>query len=395
MFVSDFPLKGERMQQSHDPALHLRSITGLRFVASFLVLICHIGFFFMPRIETEGNTVTMFIYAAGSMSLSFFFLISGFILTWIARPQEPKKAFWRRRVAKVLPNHLVTLAIAVVLMVTAGVGLTVSNTVPALFLVQGWIPSQSVVFNFYSNDPTWSLSCEVLFYLAFPWLLVLARRIRPERLWACVGALIAVVLVVPLLAGLLPDDEIALGNMEPWLHVWFVNFLPLSRLLEFAIGILVAQIVINGKWIRVGLIPAGVLSVVGCAAMPYVPDGYNFVAVTVVPLVLVIGEAATADISGRRTAFSGRTMVWLGEISFALFMVHWLVIVYGPMDAGDPTAMATTASGMLLDTALSIAISLVLAWLLFVLVERPVVRRWSRPRRKPTVTAAPVPTPGS
>jgi mycarose O-acyltransferase len=368
------------MQQSHDPTLHLRSITGLRFVASFLVLICHIGFFYLP--QTESNPVTMLVYAAGSLSLSFFFLISGFILTWIARPIESALAFWRRRLVKIMPNHLVTLAAAVVLMVGAGVAVTVTNTVPALFLLQGWFPSQEVVFNFFSNDPTWSLSCEVLFYLSFPWLLRLVRRIRPEWLWACLGVLVAIVMVVPLLARLLPDDEIALGNLEPFLHVWAVNFFPLSRVLEFMIGILVAQIVVSGKWVRVGLIPASVLVVIGCVLMPVVPAGYSFVAATVVPLALLIGESATADIKGRRTAFNGRVMVWLGEISFALFIVHWLVVVYGPMRAVDQASMVRTPGGMVFGAVSTIALSILLAWLLTVLVERPAVRRWSRPRRQ-------------
>ncbi len=380
------------MQQSHDPTLHLRSITGLRFVASFLVLICHIGFFYLP--QSESNPVTMLVYSAGSLALSFFFIISGFILTWIARPLEPALAFWRRRAVKILPNHLVTLAAAVVLMVGAGVALTVTNTVPALFLLQGWFPSQKVVFNFFSNDPTWSLSCEVLFYLSFPWLLRLVRRIRAEWLWGCLGVLIAIVMVVPLLARLLPDGELGLGTLEPFLHVWAVNFFPLSRVLEFMIGIVVAQIVINGKWVRVGLIPASVLTIVGCVLMPVVPSGYSFVAATIIPLVLLIGESATADMRGRRTAFNGRLMVWLGEISFALFMVHWLVVVYGPMRAVDVASMVRTPAGMVFASVSTIAISLVLAWLLTVLVERPAVKRWSRPRRRTVKpdTAAVTPT---
>lgn len=99
-------------------------------------------------------------------------------------------------------------------------------------------------------------------------------------------------------------------------------------------------------------------------------------------LALLIAAGAAADVRTARTPFSGRTMVWLGEISFAFYLVHYLVIQYGPIDGVHATGEAVTAapSTRLVHILLTAAISLALATALYTLVERPAVRRFSRPR---------------
>lgn len=44
----------------------------------------------------------------GRSALSFFFVLSGFVMTWSARPGDTATAFWRRRAAKIYPLHAVT-----------------------------------------------------------------------------------------------------------------------------------------------------------------------------------------------------------------------------------------------------------------------------------------------
>ncbi|MEC4017337.1 acyltransferase family protein [Streptomyces sp. H27-D2] len=372
----------------------LPSLTGLRFIAAFLVLLSHAGGFLLTRGAGSEKDYASYLFDAGNKGVSFFFILSGFVLTWVARPGDTRLRFWRRRLVKVFPNHLVTLAATVALMIYTGVAVTAANTVPTLFLVQSWIPDFDVIQGPGVNTPSWSLACELLFYLAFPWLLLAVRRIREEHLWRWVGGATLAIFAVPLIAQLtLPGAPLMQFDPIPWWDYWFVYYFPVPRLLEFVLGILVARIVLDKRWIGLRLGPAMLIAAAAFVAAAYLPGEYGRVAPTALPLALVIAAAATADAQGRRTPFSGRVMVWLGEISYAFYIVHFLVVSYGPIGIArrDFWMKVWTPSGILRDTVLTFAITLVLAWLLHTLVERPAMRRWSRAR--PPVAPTPTPSP--
>ncbi|MFE5179356.1 acyltransferase family protein [Streptomyces sp. NPDC057651] len=383
------------MSASHVPSTgaaeqsRLPSLTGLRFVAALLVVLSHAGGFLLVRMGGSGASYSQYLFGAGNKGVSFFFILSGFVLTWVARPGDTRMRFWRRRLVKIFPNHLVTLTATVLLMLYAGIAVTVANTVPTMFLVQSWIPDFDVIQGPGTNTPSWSLACEVLFYLAFPWLLLLIRRIEPARLWRWVGAITLAIIAVPFLAELLPNAPRMQFDPIPWWKYWFVYYFPLTRLLEFVLGILIARVVLTRRWINLGLGRSLLLTVAAFALASQLPGEYGRVAPTALPLALLIASAATADQRGRRTPFGGRVMVWLGEVSYAFYIVHFLVVTYGPIGTAYPEFWMEKWSGpqALLDVGLTIAISLVLAWALHGLVERPLMRRWSRPAAS---VAAPV-----
>jgi peptidoglycan/LPS O-acetylase OafA/YrhL len=366
------------MLETPDPQTQLRlpSLTGMRFTAAFLVFVCHAagsGIFTHPQLnDILANKVTQL----GWVGVSFFFILSGFVLTWTARPDDTPRRFWRRRIAKIFPNHLVTWAAAALFLVFAGTA-TVLNTVPSLFLLQAWIPVQGITFS--PNDPSWSLCAEVLFYLCFPWLLILVNKIRHERLWTWVGILVLVIALIPVVAQVLPDkpDFIYYEGVS-WYQHWFVYLLPISRVPEFVLGIVMARIVMTGHWISISLPVALITLVPGYILLVALPQVYSLVVPTVVPLALIVASAAAADIRRQRTLFSGRTMVYLGELSFAFYLLHALVLQYGPLGtAFGRTRDIPEALGIVM---ISVAITLVFSWALYTAVERPVMRKWSHPR---------------
>lgn len=369
------------MHTAAERPARLPSLTGLRFVASGMVLFCHLGITLVPRVAPTNHLLWSYVYKAGVIGVTFFFILSGFVLTWVAKPGDSKRGFWRRRAAKVFPNHLATLAVAIPLMIGAGAAVELTNIVPTLFLVQGWIPDQEIIIIGNPNGPTWSLACEVLFYLSFPFLLPLLKRIRPDRLGWWAAAVVAVMAAVPFIAKLLPYEPLMAPTTDSWLQTWFVYYFPVTRALEFILGILVALMVMNKRWRgpRLGL--AGVLALGGYAASAHLADAYSGFAIAAVPIALLIAAAATADAGGRRTPFGGRTMVWLGEVSYAVYMVHWMVVLYGPINAVDPASWTSRATlpEALLDALVTLAVVIVLAWLLYTFVEKPAMR-WSRPK---------------
>lgn len=375
----------------------LPSLTGLRFIAAFLVLLSHAGGFLLAGSAGSGAEYAPYLFDAGNKGVSFFFILSGFVLAWVARPDDTKLRFWRRRLVKIYPNHLVVFAGTVLLMFSAGLAVTAANTVPTLFLVQSWIPDADVIQSPGANTPSWSLACEVLFYLVFPWLFLLLRRIPAAHLWRWVAGATAAIVAVPFVAELLPDQPLTPFDPIPWWEYWFVYYFPLTRLLEFTLGILVARVVLSGRWGGLRLGPALLIAAAAFAVAGYLPGEYGRVAPTALPLALVIAAAATDDVRGRRTPFGGRVMVWLGEISYAFYLVHFAVVSYGPIGTAYPEFWTETWT--LGETAAAagatFAITLVLAWLLHTCVERPAMRRWSRPAEKsPAPSSPPAPRAG-
>jgi len=387
------------MASSRTVAKQLPSLTGLRFLAAAMVFVFHGATTFVFADQKAGLDYLFGVSGFGAIGVSFFFVLSGFVLTWSAREGDTTLRFWRRRFLKIFPNHAVTFVAAVVLVAVAGQTMGLWETVSSFFLVQGWVPQYSFLNG--GNPVSWSLSAEALFYLAFPLLIVAAKRINPNRLWYWAAGLMAATVAVPAFSlNVLPSTPVFPWGPASWVQIWFVSYFPLTRMLEFALGILLARIVLNGKWFRLPVLPALVLGVGGYLALLYLPVNflYTYVATLILPIALIIPAVASADISGRRSLLRTRPMVYLGNISFAFYLVHYLVLTYGHLAFGNqlgpmgaPAGPQWSILGGSLFLTGCFVTSLVLAAALYTFVERPIMQRWARTRTTPAaVPSTPV-----
>ncbi|WP_142270705.1 acyltransferase [Streptomyces sp. NBC_00080] len=368
----------------------LPSLTGLRFLAAMLVFLTHATLLAGPLRPTApisffndqdiAKALADFFQFAGPIGVSFFFVLSGFVLTWSATQGDPVTGFWRRRVLKIYPNHIVTWALAMWLFASSSP-------------VHAWLPNLLLVHNFSNrpetvssvNLPAWSLCSEVLFYALFPLFIVLVRRIAQRRLWLWAAAMVAGVAGVTLVTRFIPGGVPVPGYGLTTNQLWFSYGFPPPRLFEFVLGMILARIVAADLWPRIGLLPSAALFAGGYWVALAVPSPYNFSLATIVPVGMIICAAATSDLRGSRGWLSSRTMVWLGSVSFAFYLVQGLVIFYGrPEVFGARTYDTLPALGML---SVLFAANLLAAWLLFSLVEQPVMRRWSRSRKRPAPVA--------
>lgn len=336
----------------------LPSLTGLRFIAALAVFGFHIN---VQQLFADPGAASLVsrVFGQGAIGVSFFFILSGFVLTWSARPGATARRIWRRRAAKIFPNHLVTWMVGLAALAYTSHSIPFVDTLPGFLLLQAWIPVQDVYFAV--NTPAWSLSCEAAFYAAFPFLLLAIRRVREDRLWSLAGVLVGTIILVPAIALTMSDG----------LAYWFVYVFPVTRALEFLLGMTLARIVKANRWIGLGLWPAIGLVVVGYALSDYLPGGFAYVSGTVIPLALVIPAAAVADLAGSPSPFRSRVFIWLGEVSFAFYLVHQIAMRLLDKILGDHTW--STAPGIAI-ALLMLAVSLFGAWLLYRIVERPVMR---------------------
>ncbi|MCX5208616.1 acyltransferase [Kitasatospora sp. NBC_00240] len=358
----------------------LPSLTGLRFVAALLVFFTHLS---VEGYLAPGPASTVFRYAFGLgwVGVEFFFILSGFVLTWSARQDDSRSRFWRRRLVKIFPTHLLTWLAALLLALWAGETLTGGRLLPSLFLVHAWVPELDVMRAV--NLPSWSLSCELAFYLAFPWLRALTDRIRADRLWAWVLGVTAVIVLLPFADDAFVPGSPRLPGLEmSLLQNWFLVALPAVRALDFVLGVLLARIVLAGRWIPLGLPAAAVLVAAGTALqLALVPTVYGFTATVALPLALLVAAAAQADVLGKASPFRSRTAVRLGEISFAFYMTHHLVLHYVRVALGE-TRVWSVPAVVGLGAVLLVA-TIGMSWLSYRFVELPAVRRWSDPAVRP------------
>ncbi|SBT67650.1 Peptidoglycan/LPS O-acetylase OafA/YrhL, contains acyltransferase and SGNH-hydrolase domains [Micromonospora sediminicola] len=355
-------------------APRLPSLTGLRWVAALLVFGFHAG---TMRIVAEPDlkAVVDKAFSLGLSGVEFFFILSGFVLVWSYRDGEPGRTFLWRRVAKIYPNHVVTFLAAL------AVAAWFADPVPRLaalgnlLLVQAWIPFGGY---FYSvNNVSWSLSCELAFYLCLPLAVPWLRRARTR-------ALRVVLVAAPLLILALWPGQQLVPEEQRW---WFTQIFPVTRSFEFWMGAAAAELMRRNRWRGPDLTVASLLFVGTWVVAAFWVRAEFWAALLAVAYLLVITAAAQADVRGRWTPWRSRTMVWLGEVSFAFYLVHVLVMVTvlrltGDWGTGLPGWRGPLAvlGFLLLNLALAAALH---RW-----VEVPMMRRLGPRRPRPTPAAA-------
>lgn len=296
------------------PRLH--SLTSLRFFAAALVLVHHASMAFTP-----GGPVQR-IANVGFVGVEFFFILSGFVLMWSYRPM-PLRYFYGRRVARIGPLHLLTALAAVPVLLLIGQAVEPLPSVLNVLLLQSWVPVEA--FGASLNPVDWTLSCEAFFYLMFPFF---ARRIggwnlRRAALVVVFGVLVTVALVGALLP--LPVAQEILYK-APWFRIG-----------GFLLGMMLAEAFRRGYRARVSMPVALAALVVSYGAATFAGTAARFVGladvrayadlVMVPAVLLLIAAAASSDLAGKAGVLHRPWLVWLGDASFALYIIHYLPLL--------------------------------------------------------------------
>ncbi|MEU8682813.1 acyltransferase [Streptomyces sp. NPDC048611] len=378
------PVGGQR--GAPPPAAHgtspapkrLSSLTGLRFAAAVAVLYTHSMLMIDPDLaENLGPEVWV-----GGSAVSLFFILSGYVLTHSAHPDDTARAFWRRRAVKIFPNHIVIWCVIIAALIGTGAstftgGAGIAAGLSSLFLVHTWVPSH--LFVSAGNPVSWSLAAEVFFYLLFPVMLPWIKRLSPRGLLIGAATALAVVWSWPVFCALVVNPD---GASFP--EYWFLYMLPVTRLPEFVLGMIAARIAASGLRIpRIGVIPAA-LGVIGAVVInpEILPQRFLYAASTVAPLVMLVYATAELDLRDRRSVLRARPVVFLGELSYAMYLVHFLVL--GLLYLG----LRGHGWSNLDVVLLALPFVLLVSWLLHAGVERPCVRRFSTSRARARSRAA-------
>lgn len=383
------------------PVARLESLTGLRWFAALAVFTLHVNIFVpLPVIGP--------LAGFGGTGVAFFFVLSGFVLTWTATHGDTPGRFYGRRFARIWPLLLVTTVLSI------GVAhgfdfLTGSDalfaTLTSLVGLQAWFPGG--ILNA-PNPVAWSLSCEAFFYAVFPFIIRPVLRLGLRGLaWLALAAAAATWGVRQWL--FLAHPELNVFTVTGSDTGLFATMSPIARLGEFVLGMAVAAAVRRGWRSPVGLRPAGAVLAVfigGLWLWAEHPEWSGVIPYDVsnplgAPLfALLIAAAATRDVrpaKDRTPLLAGRALTTLGMWSYAFYLVHFTVIYAvvwalegkpGQGPGGPPAA----EWAHLWPAAVALAASIAAAGLLYRLVEHPLERRL-RATLSPPRTARPTPAP--
>ena len=368
----------------------LPALTGIRTVLAIGIILFH---FTPPHLGPLYPVIdNAFVF------VGYFFLLSGFILTYNYSDRATtlsKRDFWVARFSRLYPIYLLVLLISTRMLQDEWSARSHAEfwrgVILTPLLLQGWSPSLAT----FGNTVAWTLSCEVMFYAAFPFLLYTwATRMNwlntRGRLIALFFALWTIGLMPHLLYSILNPDHLA-APADRYTSSYLLRFLkytPLPYICTFLAGVTLARI-----HQHLPLTPrqrfavaATALALLGAffysSAANHVP--YLFLhGGFLVPLfaLLTIGLAGPNPIAW---IFSIRPLVLLGETTFALYLLHFNVyILIHTYLVPERLHLAG------LDPWFSYAFLLALAFTAFRLVEQParkaILRRFSR---KPAAIAA-------
>ena len=355
----------------------LPGLTGLRGLAALWVVLYHYCSLYLPALDAGwlGG-----LLSRGYLAVDLFFLLSGFVLAHVYTDAAERKGFAffrtfvRARVARIYPLHLLVLALFVAMaLAVRGIhyvqdgfyyplplcgARSLEAIVANVFMLQG-LQASALSWNY----PAWSISVEFAAYLLFPFVVGLLWRVSGRSLLVAALAALAAVWALAFVAG---------GDMNQWdgpTALW--RCLP-----QFFLGCICYRVY------RQGLLDARAWAgfVFAATLLMLYFDYRDVVVVTLFPLI-ILGAVSARGVSGR--ILNARPIVWLGEISFSVYLVHGLVQhatthALNALDL-DQTEFSVATSWLALSLMLLTVLGLSIAS--YRLFERP-LRRWLNERPK-------------
>ena len=364
---------------AHPAVRHLAALTSLRFLAASYVLIFHYS-------AIPGNVFESQFVRLGYTGVSFFFILSGFILAHnyqhvdFGQPHALHR-YLLARISRIYPVYLLSLIVGVpflfVFLAKLAPGMTTTLAASSLLVaplgLQAWLPGTACAL----NCPSWSISVEAFFYLMLPVLLAPILLHPLKWIILTLGGWLVITATYMLIWSIISPQGSILSSQPSLTHeivAQFIKYFPPGRLPEFCLGV-----ALYALWKRHSRYFNPSLMICACLAMAtillmqvsYVSEialHNGLSAIVWAPLIL-----GAANMKGG--VLSLPVCDFLGRISFSLYLFHLpvfsAVLSFDNKLLGQTLVTQHPTLLIVITTALAIVISTVV----FVLVEEPMRHR--------------------
>lgn len=336
---------------------HITTLTGARFLAALMVALMHYqlaGLIHLPF------PLDSFI-SIGGLGVSFFFILSGFILTYnyahvftSSVSWQAYRAFIWARFARIYPMYLVALGLMTILLVAqfilaphlpgtaifADPALTIKTWLANLLLIQ--VYSSKPAYQQTWDAPAWSISAEFFFYAIFPFFLSwVAKRFQGARLLTLATSLLVIELAVYALG--FTTIYYSPSRNEAALYDLLIVRMPIFRIWQFfsgcTLGLMFLAAREKGIQIPAGARNIGLISSLSLiAASSFLPTEYSANSTNQAIFVLTMFRQFSlytlpflviiASLGWGRTVLSRLlehpAMMLLGEASYGFYILHWI-----------------------------------------------------------------------
>ncbi|MBD3387241.1 acyltransferase family protein [candidate division KSB1 bacterium] len=302
----------------------LNTLEGLRFLATLHLFIFHYG---RPFFEDSCLFIKSF-FGAGYYSTSIFFILSGFILTYVYLDSDGKSlrikssCFYLKRIFRLYPFHCLGYCLIIFPLISGASthNINLWHSIYNLSLIHAWIPNVDIILSF--NRVSWSASALLFFYLTFPGLIRLTLRWQKS---ACLKGIL-ILWLLTLLVSLVP--AVFFHNDPTATYIFHFN--PLVRLFEFAIGVFAGKLYFLMRKRTTGarsMILVALLNASACALAPVISHVWVLIGMFSLLQVTLI-YVLVSNRSFFQTFFSHPVMRLLGQSSIAFYFLHGPLFPY-------------------------------------------------------------------
>jgi peptidoglycan/LPS O-acetylase OafA/YrhL len=311
----------------------IASLTSLRGIAALVVVMHHFCYYLLPETGKILSSYSHF-FQNGYLWVDFFFILSGFIMTHVygkyfstAVSTGNYRSYLTSRFARIYPLHLFVIVMFFGLEVAKLYlfnlpAFTGKFNLTALFasvsLLQAFDLNCPPLFwcDTYWNEPAWSISIEFVIYCFFPWLLLLRSKLdRQFNLIIYICTLMLILLLI----------QFTRGNLDA-----IIGIPAIARCgLEAILGIITYKTYQRGNYhnyVNLNLLAIISIGWIGYVMHNWVDRGRSFHDWSILPAFSLLILAVSTQTNSLISKFvNSQVIVYLGTISYSIYMVHWLI----------------------------------------------------------------------
>ncbi len=330
------------MKNSKETKIKFSGFNGLRFIAALLVIFGHAKLISPSLTKYDSNPIWNLFFNNASLAVSFFFVLSGFLITYLLLQEHQSKGeisiikFYKKRALRIFPLYygLVLMVLITIPLLLKINGASVNSyTNEKLYMYLLFLPN--VVSPLAKLTHLWSIGVEEQFYLIWAPLMKYCRRILLPIILLLV--ITRIVLDYTVLANYAEHFEssananllrfiqsfqlhtMAIGALGAWLLFYFPKhiqqkwlFHPISQLLNFLL--LIAAFAFDTVYFK------STTSIIGVLDNPLFKDFFIPLLFLALLLNIALNEKSLIKLKSPNWEF-------LGDLSFGMYMFH-LPILY-------------------------------------------------------------------
>ncbi|HDR2701943.1 acyltransferase family protein [Enterobacter roggenkampii] len=298
----------------------LKSIHYARGMAALLVVLFHFSFMFIGKMEPY-NT----IFLNGGFGVDFFFLISGFIISFVTQEKIKLSTFLLKRFFRIYPLFLFILIISSIFLIRYNVHPLWSIIKSGLLILQDY-NKPAPEFDFNLIGPAWTLSYEAWFYLIFGISMFISHKKRIEVTTALL--LVQVFSLQFVFSGSISLNSSYVGSLGDSSYLdHAIKFFSTSLHLEFIAGMWMFKLFNRGSLNFPGTftIPFSLALAISSVALYFskVVSGTGFTSFYVIAIPLFI---AMILCEANFNIPKSKTLSLLGDISFSIYISHFFIM---------------------------------------------------------------------